>query len=271
MSKSSSLNIIQATPDLVHNKAKLAQVIRDNMTDPGYVVVRGFDMGSAQVQEASDFLLELGHLLGTPVSHDESGSLIWDIKASGRTGSKVPTFSEHADEAFLHTDSQYRQNPEDVFALYCLQPAADGGGVSLLMTYQDLMDEMHATPENKALIPHLETALYPFAVPTAFKLTPDGPPEYVYSPILEGNGQLRFRVDTLISALADGIGDLSDDALAAFEMVKGILETSDKVRAFDLETGDLFFLNNRRTLHGRTSFTDVNRHLLRIRLACENV
>lgn len=271
MSAQLPLNIVAVTPELAENTSKLAKVIHDNMKDPGYVVVRGFDMGSARLNEATNFLLELGQILGTPISHDESGSLIWDIKASGRTGAKVPTFSEHADEAFLHTDSQYRQTPEDIFALYCLQPAADGGGVSLLMTYRDLMDEINATPERAALVPYLETELYPFAVPTAFKLNPDGPPEYVYSPILEGNGKLRFRVDTLVSALADGVGNLSAKALEAFEMVKDVLETSDKVRSFDLETGDLFFLNNRRTLHGRTSFSDINRHLLRIRLACEDV
>jgi alpha-ketoglutarate-dependent taurine dioxygenase len=178
----------------------------------------------------------------------------------------VPTVSEHANEAFLHTDSQYRAAPENVFALLCLRPAECDGGLSLLMTYQDLMDELAKLPDGAAQKETLKEVPFPFAVPSAFKQNPDGPEEFVFSPILEGENHLRFRVDTMEASLRVHGHSLPDRALRAFDALKTILSTSDKVAKFFLESGDLFFLNNRNTLHGRTAFTDKRRHLLRIRL-----
>lgn len=260
------LNIVSVDELPGQTAPDLAAAISEAMLEPGYIVIRGLPYQSNTVVEASEFLLQLGNQLGSPISHDENGSLIWDIRAKENLNQSVPTFSEHADEAFLHTDSQYREQPENLFALLCLQPAACGGGLSLLMTYSDLMAELLARPDGEDHKAALEEIKFPFAVPTAFKSRPDGPDEYVFSPILEGKQHLRFRLDTLEAGLRTLETPLPDRGVRALEAVKSILNTSNQIKRFHLQTGDLAFFNNRSTLHGRTAFFDKHRHLLRVRL-----
>lgn len=261
-----SLNIVSLEELPGQTAPDLAAAISKAMVDPGYIVIRGLPYQSGNAADASAFLLDLANQLGSPISHDENGSLIWDIRAKENLTHSVPTFSEHADEAFLHTDSQYRDQPENLFALLCLRPATCGGGLSLLMTYSDLMAELLAQSDGADHKAALEEVEFPFAVPTAFKTDPEGPDEFVYSPILEGEQHLRFRLDTLESGLRTLDKPLPDRGVRALEAMKSVLNTSDRIKRFHLQAGDLAFFNNRSTLHGRTAFADKHRHLLRVRL-----
>lgn len=265
-SQMKGLNIVDVA-DLPGQAAKdFVGLVTRAIVDPGYVVIRGLNFGPKDRASASSFLLDFAQHLGTPISHDENGSIVWNIRAKEGLSQTVPTFSEHADEAFLHTDSQYREAPEDIFALLCLSKATCGGGLSLLMTYDDLMAELAAHPDGAAHEAALREVSFPFAVPSAFKTNPDGPEEFVYSPILEAGKQIRFRADTIEVSLRRNDNALPERGLRAFEALKAILSTSSKVNSFYLEEGDLFVLNNRNTLHGRTAFNDAKRHLLRVRL-----
>jgi hypothetical protein len=49
-------------------------------------------------------------------------------------------------------------------------------------------------------------------------------------------------------------------------MMLDVLSGSKQIKRFHLQPGDLVFINNRTTLHGRTAFDDPKRHLLRVRL-----
>ena len=64
---------------------------------------------------------------GWPTPTDRvNRQIIWDIKRDLPAG-QVSTFSENADEAKLHTDTQYFPNPERYTLLYVVRPAEDGG------------------------------------------------------------------------------------------------------------------------------------------------
>lgn len=127
------------------------------------------------------------------------------------------------------------------------------------------MEELNATEGRRILKKVLELETFPFAVPTAFKRNPTGSPEYVYAPILEKEEKLRFRSDTLRKALDDMKSDFHEQVENAYEMMVDILSNSKRIKYFFLREGDLVFINNRTVLHGRTAFSDMNRHLLRIR------
>ena len=58
------------------------------------------------------------------------------------------------------------------------------------------------------------------------------------------------------------------EQLEALGVLQRILEHSTAVRRFLLEEGDLVMINNKTMLHGRTAFNDSNRHLLRVRIRC---
>ena len=65
---------------------------------------------------------------GWPTPTDRvNRQIIWDIKKRDLPAGQVSTFSENADEAKLHTDTQYFPNPERYTLLYVVRPAEDGG------------------------------------------------------------------------------------------------------------------------------------------------
>lgn len=266
----SSLNILNIESLNDKSDKNFARLVKLAMKFPGYIILRGIDVDPNNIATSSARLLTLAENIGKPISHDEENSLVWHIKKNENLNQTVPTYSEHSNEAFLHTDSQYREDPEHIFALLMLKKADCGGGASMLMTYDDLMTELNTTPSRKRLSKVLADESYPFVVPTAFKRNLDEKREYVYSPILEKHEKLRFRSDTLKIALEDKNNMVSKQALEAYEMMLGLLSSSKLVRRFHLQPRDIIFINNRTCLHGRSIFKDSNRHLLRVRLNLED-
>lgn len=78
--------------------------------------------------------------------------------------------------------------------------------------------------------------------------------------------EIRFRVDTFEKAIAENPDFCTPKQIEAYDVLKGIILNSDKIKHFYLENRDLVFINNKTMLHGRSSFTDSDRHLLRIRI-----
>jgi len=90
-------------------------------------------------------------------------------------------------------------------------------------------------------------------------------PEIVFGPILEQD-EIRFRVDTVEKALEVNPKLCTDRQLWAFQYLVKLVRSTNRTKKFFLEDGDLVIINNKTTLHGRSSFTDANRHLLRVRM-----
>lgn len=131
------LNVIRLNESKKLSDENLVDHIKKSIDNPGYVVIRGWAENTKNIADLSSRFLSLVKHIGDPVSHDQQNSFVWDIKKRFNLNQSVPTYSEHANEASLHTDSQYREKPEDAFALLSLESAACGGGASLLMTYED--------------------------------------------------------------------------------------------------------------------------------------
>lgn len=223
---------------------------------------------SEDLEELKRMFLKVCGKVGHPIPHDANGSIIWDIKTrikeSGATG--VITYSEHNHEADLHTDSQYSEYPEDYFALLTLKKASCGGGISYVLKVEDIIAELNESEKGKTVLNIIQTTEYPFIVPNVFKKNKNQiEPEFNFGPILE-NGEMRFRVDTIQKALDYNPDFCTKEQKEAFSFLVDLVRTTKHTKKFYLEEGDLIFINNKTTLHGRSSFTDNNRHLLRIRM-----
>ena len=247
------------------NNVELAEFVKAELISHGYILLKNYPIDTNCIVDASADYLKLCEMIGLPISHDENNSIIWDIKKAPQSESAVQTYSEHDGEAELHTDSQYRDRPEDYFGLLTLAKASCGGGMSLVMRINDLFEELLERPNGETLIHTLQTEDYPFIVPSVFKQEQNDLPEFVYGPILT-ESTIRFRVDTMRKALPFHEGLLSDSALLAFNELTDIVTNSPRIKRFHLEPRDLIFINNTTTLHGRTAFKDANRHMLRIRM-----
>lgn len=235
------------------------------LENESYIILRNFSPSFLDCNDPGASLLDFVRRIGDPCAHDDAGSLVWNIRKSLDTSSDVVTYSEHCHEAQLHTDSQYRSNPEDMFALLCLTEARCGGGQSLLLTFSDLMSELLKLPNADEVIYQLESTPFPFIVPTTFNQGESNDPQFIFAPIFVED-TIRFRIDTLEKALPYFAGTISNSALDAYYQLKQIILNTSRIKRFYLEPQDLLLVNNKNALHGRTAFSDSNRHLLRVRM-----
>lgn len=243
----------------------VAKIIEDHLQNVGYVIIRNYGLDTSDVGILSERFQALCESIGDPVAHDSNNSIVWDIKSNPNSVSFIKTYSEHSHEAELHTDSQYSYYPEDYFGLLTLKKAECGGGISYLLSLKDILTEFRSNDENGKFEKILREKDYPFVVPNVFKKSNDDRREYNFGPILRPN-EIRFRVDTFEKAIAENPEFCSEEQVAAYQALKKTILTSSKIEKFFLEERDLVFINNKTMLHGRSSFTDSNRHLLRIRM-----
>lgn len=191
-------------------------------------------------------LLDALRLLGVPSSRD-GGKPVWPVHPRG---ANAGTFSVRTGYADLHTDSQYRPDPERWVALYCVRPARHGGE-SLALSGVRALALLRAHPDGERIEALLREPAFRWQVPAIF---PEGDQEPC--PILNG-GSIRWRRDNLI---ASGHHLWAADA---FHALLGKTEVTVRLR---LTPGDLLILDNHRAMHGRTHFEDADRLLLRVRI-----
>lgn len=244
------------------------QTLRKKLDTVGYVVLKNYILKNEPIEQLKDRFEKLCLSIGETVGHDREGAIIWDIKSDPPNSKQVNgviTYSQHNHEADLHTDSQYSVYPEDYFGLLTLRKAACGGGISYLLSLADILTELKRTAEGRRVRKVLENTSFPFIVPAVFKQEQSDQPEFNFGPILQKN-EIRFRVDTIKKALEYDAGICTQEQVAAFKFMVNLVRTTPYRKEFFLENGDLILINNKTMLHGRGSFTDYNRHLLRIRM-----
>jgi hypothetical protein len=203
-------------------------------------------------------------VLGPVTLHGESKAPIWKITPRASLD-HVPTFSETASEAPLHTDNSWVSAPETYFSLLVLRPASDGGN-SILLSIDELKREFASTEPGPEAIRILTEHQFPFAMPAIFRGGSD-PAEVVTSPVFGSPLGFRFRHDVILA------GFEARPALATVESVWAVeafnaflLEVLADTQGMRLERGDVVLANNHRVLHARTHFTDPHRLLLRARM-----
>lgn len=242
---------------------ELAQFVLEKMNSEGYCLIPNFIPNRVSILESSNAFIQFINKIGKPISHDSNNSIIWDISPNKTFNDGIVTYSEHSHEADLHTDSQYSQYPEEYFGLLTLKKANCGGGESFLLSLNDILKELRALPNGLQIENVLKSSQYPFIVPNVFKQTQDEK-EYNFGPIL-GLNEIRFRVDTLEKALTEKPDACTEEQIQAYYQLKDIIINSPSIERFFLNDGDLLLVNNKTMLHGRSQFSDPNRHLLRIR------
>ncbi len=258
------LNIIEYTKKH-EDDCVLAAEIKNELDGPGYVVVRNFNIDPENLEDCRSKYLEIAKKVGTPVAHDASNSIIWDIRANPGSKSFVKTYSEHSHEAEMHTDSQYSSYPEDYFGLLTLKPADCGGGESYLLSLDQVLESLREASDASRVEHTLRNTDFPFIVPNVFKKNSGDEFEFNFGPVLRDN-EIRFRVDTFEKALKARPDLCTEEQVRAFEILKNVILNNTKTLAFHLQAKDLIFINNKTMLHGRSEFKDQSRHLLRIRL-----
>ncbi len=240
-------------------------------SDYSGIVIPRIWLDHLDVARRSLVLFALTLCLGRPTATDRiERRIVWDIKARGAAlkAGHVPTFSEHAYEADLHTDTQYFPEPERYLLLYFVKPAACGGGVSQLRDMRCLKSQLERTEEGCWALDVLSRQELPFRIPTTFTATasPDTV-EVTFARIFGDRPGIRFRTDTLERGLAAFPEYDTPEIRKALTILQAEVDNQTLRLDAYMEADSVLVINNHEVLHGRGAFTDHGRHALRIRIA----
>lgn len=211
-----------------------------------------------------DAFLKTGQSLGLLIEHNPGKrDYSWAIKKKCEDPTQA-TFSQHAGEAYYHTDAQYRNQPDQYMGLLCIKPAECGGGINSFLDFQLIKAEMEKSEDGRKWLDLAQSVLFPFLIPKEFRIDDQA---YLLKPIIMNGGGLRFRLDTMLNGLKLYPEYLTETRIWIVETFRSFLDqrhtTALKAK---LATGSMVFLDNHRWLHARSAFSDPTRHLKRIRL-----
>lgn len=220
--------------------------------NPGYLILTGIESIPRRLWRECFRCLSTG--IGDIYPQDSSGTEIREVRDRG-TRIGEGRFSRYSDSSYggsMHTDGAQVPLPvPDYFSLLCIQRAIEGGEfimISAQAVYNHLLE--HA-PEV------VEVLNQPFHFDRRGDLGPNGEKTAV-KPVFfrEGNDigvtYLREYIETGHSH--EGIPNLTSYQKKALDALDEILaDPSFHVRGF-LNPGDIIFVNNKRIIHGRTSF-----------------
>jgi alpha-ketoglutarate-dependent taurine dioxygenase len=210
----------------------------------------------------------LAVLLGNVTETEpDNHRVVWDVKAASEDERQFSKFSQAPDEAQYHTDSTIVPIPERFFLLYAVTEAACGGGVSILRDGRQVMQVLEESEAGRAAVRTLRDTPLPIRIPKAFRrkygsTASDG---YSFVPVFADKPMWRWRKDKIEQGLVKHPECATAEVRQALDTVADQLaDTTNEVRQV-LPTDGIVVIDNHVAFHGRTAFTDKNRHLLRIR------
>lgn len=251
-------NMIKCWPAL----ANLGAEILKRTTELGYVLVRGFPFHRLDSEEAKVMFHMLTVCCGTPVSHVLDGDrFVWDVTPLKGVEKSPTTYSENNQFTPLHTDSHYRNEPEQFIAVLVEHPANCGGGRTVLLRIEPLLAELKATVDGRKCLEILRSTDFPSLVPATYRA---GEPSKIKQARILRDDTVRFRPDTIDAAIKKASNVTQDEEWAVSYFKKLVNRSPDRLGVY-LRKGDMLFIDNHTVLHGRTAFQDNERLLLRIR------
>jgi alpha-ketoglutarate-dependent taurine dioxygenase len=260
-----SLNDLQSIVSHCKELVLYGKKIKQKLDRLGFVIIKLCNLTDLDENQTNNLFLLFCLSVGDPTEHNlNKHDYIWEIKPRQNI-SYTSTFSEHNLEASLHTDTQYHLNPEKYIALLTIKQAMCGGGKTILLDFYEVLKTLQKTNEGINCLKILKTYSFPFAIPTVFaedKLNQ----EVIYSHIISNDFTIRYRYDTIYKGLRIANIPQTDIRYWALYFFENHLVQHPQQKLFYLPENHIIFINNYRFLHGRTSFQDTSRYLLRVRL-----
>jgi alpha-ketoglutarate-dependent taurine dioxygenase len=252
--------------DLIEECSSFKEIgihIRKKTKSYGFVILKGIEI-EFDLDSASLFLTTICSNFGTLLPHNiGQKDFVWEIKPKISTSS-LKTFSEHNQYAPLHTDSQYRNQPEKFIALMTINQANCGGGYTNLLDFNLVVNELKNTNSGRQLLDCLALQYFPIAIPSIFQQK--NARRYITAKLISEIPLIRYRYDTLKAGLSLIKSSKREFLKENLDLLDNFIENSPCRISFLASNNDIVFIDNHRFLHGRSSFFDLNRLLLRTRM-----
>jgi alpha-ketoglutarate-dependent taurine dioxygenase len=249
-------------------RAVMAEVRRVTQSGPMFAVLDRLPMAEITRDEAIQLYWLLSSLLSRPVAQKITGQMFYDVLDTGaklKPGSGIRPTVTNVDLRF-HNDNSYNETPPDYVCLLCLHPAKEGG-VSQVMS----VATVHAALEQRH--PELMARLYrPFWYDRHAEHHA-GEPTTFAAPMFERGADGTIKARLALSEIQAGYelrGErLDNETAAALAAVQSVFEQPELHVELGFAPGQIQFVNNRATGHGRTEFLDFpeperKRHLVRL-------
>jgi alpha-ketoglutarate-dependent taurine dioxygenase len=258
--------MLMMVPELAAFRGRVTELFQSGY---GAVVIDDLHLQGKPPALRNKLLYALCIALGflTPSTQRQT-TLLWDVKQRPVLANRPATYSEHSAEADLHTDSQGYPVPEELFALYVIHAARCGGGASTFLCLDPLRETLAATPEGRDALAVLASHQFPFSLQPGESATRAG--AVTTAPILADAPGIRFRRDVVEQGFIARPDLATQEARAAVAALLAALARA-PVTTYALGDGSIALCNNHTMLHGRTAFTDPERHLLRTRMSARPV
>ncbi|MGV7207238.1 TauD/TfdA family dioxygenase [Oxalobacteraceae bacterium A2-2] len=257
----------------VRQLRRLAEHLR--ALDANGVVLSNLGLAGLPEERRNAALYAITLMLGYPTSTDQrTGRVAWDVKARPVTdeNARYTTFSERVGSADMHTDSSFYPMPEEQFILYVVECARCDGGHSLLIDGEDIYQCLQASAEGRAAYDVLRSTPVPFRVPAVYAAG-DAALEHLVAPVFGAPVRpgerftLRWRYDSIQKGLALRPDLAAPAVLDALAVMNDVAEHRAARYKEQLPADTLMLADNHRMLHGRTTYEDERRHLIRIRIS----
>jgi alpha-ketoglutarate-dependent taurine dioxygenase len=207
----------------------------------------------------------LGSLLGRLVAQKWDGTMIYDVKDTGKTLEYGVRRSVTNLDLVFHTDAAWLDLPPELVGLYCINPAREGG-VSRFVSLVSVHNEM--ARRHPALLARLYR---PVPWDRQAEHAP-GDVKVARRPVFsyEGRAFTACVNETLVETGAELAGEpLDAEAREALTAMREILDSPELAVQLTIQRGQVQLINNRAFAHARTDFTDalepqLKRHMIRL-------
>jgi alpha-ketoglutarate-dependent taurine dioxygenase len=207
----------------------------------------------------------LGSLLGRLVAQKWDGTMIYDVKDTGKTLEYGVRRSVTNLDLVFHTDAAWLDLPPELVGLYCINPAREGG-VSRFVSLVSVHNEM--ARRHPALLARLYR---PVPWDRQAEHAADDA-KVARRPVFQYDG--RAFMACVNEKLVETGAELADEPLdaearEALTAMREILDSPELAVQLTIQRGQVQLINNRAFAHARTDFTDatephLKRHMIRL-------
>ncbi len=246
---------------------KIDHIVDRVANGKGLTLVRGLARERYSDADCELIYWGIGIHIGTPVSQNARGHVLGHVRDEGRvlSDSNVRPY-QTASKMDFHCDLL----PVEILGLFCLRPAKSGGEsyiVSAFTVHNVILEER---PD------YLEALYQPFNLDWHGE-EPEGAQQWYTMPMFSAqDGKVTSRITSrrFVHSVTRHSENLAASRLQleAIDFAQEVARRPKLRLSMTFEAGDMQFLNNLTTLHGRSGFEDYDepqrkRHLLRMWIA----
>jgi alpha-ketoglutarate-dependent taurine dioxygenase len=238
--------------------ADAAALRKEVQSGRGFVVIRGLPIDSYSDEEAAIIYWGIATYLGTPIPQNVKEEHLFSVRDEGYNfqrdyGATGVRISRTASAIDFHTDSSaaYAGYTPDIVSLLALRTAKAGGstGIVSAQTVHNILREER--PD------YLQRLYAPYYFDRRAELRPGESPTLL-APVFTFGDSLAiryFRFNLMRGYETAGVPLTQADA-DPLDLLESVFRREDLAVTFQMERGDMQFVNNRFVLHSRTAFED---------------